>query len=247
MKIIIVGSGDTLEAELVRQAFANPTITSVVAIAPDQTDPLPYHHDDPKLISLILPLDVQGMSKANNETFGSSACIWNVGPRTRGWRNKIGIDDAASCIFELLSGITWIKSQREEYLRNPNGLSYSNVAFRFVYVSSSTSMSPQKLKRVPNLSAVQDAIDKLVPPALEVSQRRVESYIAKPGSIIEPRSANNLGRMMKTAGSWLKDGFAFRSRIKLREVAAALVELAAKGNQNDVFSNKDLIKLGGGE
>ncbi|KAM0172847.1 hypothetical protein ACHAPF_007104 [Botrytis cinerea] len=108
-------------------------------------------------------------------------------------------------------------------------------------------MSPQKLKRVPNLSAVQDAIDKLVPPALEVSQRRVESYIAKPGSIIEPRSANNLGRMMKTAGSWLKDGFAFRSRIKLREIAAALVELAAKGNQNDVFSNKDLIKLGGGE
>ncbi|KAM0172846.1 hypothetical protein ACHAPF_007103 [Botrytis cinerea] len=75
MKIIIVGSGDTLGAELVRQALANPTITSVVAIAPDQTDPLPYHHDDPKLISLILPLDVQGMSKANNETFGSSACI----------------------------------------------------------------------------------------------------------------------------------------------------------------------------
>lgn len=78
MKIIIVGSGDTLGAELVRQALANPTITSVVAIAPDQTDPLPYHHDDPKLISLILPLDVQGMSKANNETFGSSACIWYV-------------------------------------------------------------------------------------------------------------------------------------------------------------------------
>ncbi|TEY40698.1 hypothetical protein BOTCAL_0427g00110 [Botryotinia calthae] len=244
MKIIIVGSADILGAELVRQALANPAITSVVAIAPEQRDPLPYHNGDPRLVSLTLPLDVQGMSKANDEAFGSSACIWNVGPTTRGWRNRIGIKDVALYIFNLLSGITWIEGQREEYLKNPNGLSYSSVPFRFVYVSSSTSMSPQKLKMISNLRAIQDAIDKLVPPAVEKSKGRLQSYIVKPGSIVRPGTGNSLGRMMKSAGSWLRDGFAFRFRIELGEIAAALVKVAAEGNANDVLSNKDLIRIG---
>ncbi|KXX80361.1 Protein FMP52, mitochondrial [Madurella mycetomatis] len=237
MKLIVAGSTGFVAGEIIRQALANPAITSIVALgrrpAPEPANTGPTA-DVTKLKSVILQdLGNEYPESVKKELSGADACIWTIAitpskSATMPWEQTVKV-----CRDYAIKGI-------ETLSQLPRG-SQGKTPLRFVYISGSNSeRDPSKKPMIlGDYCLMRGEAESRILELAKQSNGAVEACVAKPGLISGPeKPAAILQR-------------AFLSLIgvpgiKVSEVSAALVHQVVNGFEKETLLNEDMVRIAQG-
>nr|CDP29391.1 Putative protein of unknown function [Podospora anserina S mat+] len=236
MKLIIAGSTGFLATELTRQSLSNPLITSLITLGrkpcppPDPSTLLP-NADLSKLKSVILE-DFDRDDYPDNiksDLSNADACIWTIAItpaqlKTVPWETTVKV-----CRDYAVTGIKVISSLTDKRL------------FRFVYVSGANAVRDPAKKPLllGDYCVLRGEAENKILEFGKTSGGRVEVAIAKPGIISGPtKETGVLARVFF--------GVVGIGKVRVGQVAGALLEGVAKGFERETYENEDLVRVGSG-
>ncbi|OOG00093.1 hypothetical protein ASPCADRAFT_203986 [Aspergillus carbonarius ITEM 5010] len=229
MKLIITGATGLLGTELIRQSLQNNKITQVIALArkPIQID----HVNSSKLKSVVIRDYGEYPDDVKAEFVGADACIWTVAITPF---RQIQFDFAEikrvcqACTAEGFNAIYEAGPARP---------------FRFLYVSGSgTPRDPTRRPMVWGDYQVMRGETELMVLNFPSKHKDVEVCIAKPGAITNSNSWFRvvIGSMFSVLNLFTRA----IPNVHLSEVAAALLNQAVQGFEQETLHNSDLVRIG---
>ncbi|KAM7212106.1 hypothetical protein V8F06_012506 [Rhypophila decipiens] len=233
MKLIVVGSTGFVATEVIRQALSNPAITSIVGVgrrqvpAPENTWP----GADPAKFKSIVMEDWETYSEAvKKELSNADACIWTIAVTpsqlsSTPWETTVKI-----CRDYAIKGIENIAALPRT----------GSKPFRFVYISGANAERDPAKKPffLGEYCVLRGEAESLVLEFAKKSNGTVEAAVAKPGIISGPGRETALVKK-------LFFGLIGLSKIRVYEIAAALVDQVVNGFEKDTLENVDMVRIGG--
>ncbi|KAK3323016.1 hypothetical protein B0H66DRAFT_218375 [Apodospora peruviana] len=235
MKLIVGGSTGFVATEVIRQALSDPSITSIVAIG-RRSVTAPSPSADPtttsKLTSVVVPdADWENYPAAVKTAIaGAGACIWTVavtpdGLKTTPWETTVKTcRDYAIYALKTMAAAT------------------SEKPFRFVYMSGVNAVRDpaEKPLLLGDYCVLRGEAENLVLEYARTSGGAVEAAVAKPGVISGP------GRETSFLRGVFLHGIVRLPKIRVDEIAAAMLHAVLSGFEDDTLSNPDMVRIGQG-
>ncbi|WP_394830007.1 hypothetical protein LVJ94_26220 [Pendulispora rubella] len=236
MKLIVAGSTGFVGTEVIRQALANPAVTSIAALArrvttvPQSTGP---GADTTKLTSVVCEDFERYPERVTRELAGADACIWLIGVTPSHLKKMPWQEVRKICLDYTVAGL----AASAQLPRAP-----ASKPFRFLYVSGANAeRDPRKKPWVlGDYCLLRGDVESRVLEHAKESRGAVEACIAKPGLIDAP---GRTGLMMKTVQT-IGRSLIGLPKVDLGEMAAALLEQAVNGLEKDTLLNADLVRIG---
>ncbi|KAK0716605.1 hypothetical protein B0T21DRAFT_375201 [Apiosordaria backusii] len=235
MKLIVAGSTGFVATEIIRQSLSNPSITSIVALGrkpaptPVASTLLP-NADLSKLKSVTLDnFDTTDYpDNVKSELANADACIWTIAItpsqlKSTPWETTVKV-----CRDYAVNGIKAISSLTEK------------KPFRFVYISGSNAVRDPAKKPLllGDYCVLRGEAENQILEFAKNSGGKVEVAIAKPGIISGP--TKETGALAKVFFGIIGIG-----KVRVGQIAGALVEGVTKGFEKETYENADLVRIGG--
>ncbi|RMZ90179.1 hypothetical protein DV736_g2595, partial [Chaetothyriales sp. CBS 134916] len=228
MKLIVAGSTGLVGKEVVRQALANPAVTSVVALARREEN---YEAgpggDKSKLVPAIVPNFSVYDDEVKEKLADADAVIWTVAITPS---KSIGQDPEEVkrvCDDFTFLGLDAITSARKN----------KTTPLRFLYISGllasrDKSVIPDSVPKeiLPYLHMRCDIVNKLVARA-EKRPEQINLLEVRPGLITYP-------------GIQLSERTKIYPQIPLQQLSAALLDQVINGYEKDPLHHEDLVRVG---
>jgi hypothetical protein len=252
MKLIVAGSTGFMGTEVIRQAIANPAITSLIALSRRPT-PVPANAgpDVAKLKSVVCE-DFENYSEAvKRELAGADACIWTIA-LTPSQSMKATLEETRKiCLDYLVTGLETISK-----VPRPDG-----KALRFIYMSGAKVARDQSKRpwvladysllrvsfpyipyiMVTDLLILKGECENRVFAHARASNGAMEVCVAKPGFIGVP--PGRIGPVMSALGAVARAVLSVPA-VDVSEAAASMLYQAINGIEQDTLSNEDMIRVG---
>ncbi|KAJ7623168.1 hypothetical protein FB45DRAFT_97536 [Roridomyces roridus] len=214
MKYILTGSTGFVGSEVLAQLCRRSTVSSIVVLT---RRPLPEStRADPKIQSIVMKDFNVYTDDVVEKIAGADACIWALGARAV--VPEVEIDYPLALARAVLS------------TRAPG-----SKPFRYIYCSGMFAERDQSksLWFSQRLRHIKGAAENSIIACADEHKGSWETYIAKPGMVIKP--ANDGLKQMLTSPM---------GNIRVDELAAAMIDIVANGNEEQTFLNADLVAKG---
>ncbi|RDA88388.1 hypothetical protein CP532_5548 [Ophiocordyceps camponoti-leonardi (nom. inval.)] len=232
MKLIVAGGTGFVGSEIIRQALAHPAVTSVVALARRET-PVPPDAPPGKLKSVVCSDFENYPDGVKRDLAGADACVWTIAVTPAQLRSVSWEQTCKICRDYALTGIkTLARLPRSDPSR----------PLRFVYISGSNAVrDPAKKPWVlGDYCIMRGDVESRVLGYARESQGALQVAVAKPGLIHVPDSTGQLMRALQLVGCALIG----LPQITITDVAAALLDQAINGIDQETLDNENLTRIG---
>ncbi|PWY64731.1 hypothetical protein BO94DRAFT_629345 [Aspergillus sclerotioniger CBS 115572] len=231
MKLIVTGATGLLGTEVIRQSLQNNKITQVIALA---RKPVQVDINSSKLKSVVIRDYGEYPDDVKADLSGADACIWTVAV-TPFRQTQFDFAEirrvCRDCTAEGFNAIYEAGSARP---------------LRFLYVSATgTPRDPAQRPMVWGDYQVMRGETELMVLDFPSKYKDVEVCIAKPGAITNSNSWFRvvIGSMFSVLNLFTRA----IPNVHLTEVAAALLNQAVQGFEQETLDNSDLVRIGQAE
>ncbi|RFU80021.1 hypothetical protein TARUN_2243 [Trichoderma arundinaceum] len=239
MKLIIVGSSGFVGSELIREALANPAVTSVVGLGRRKT-PVPENLSNPadaaKLTSVVCYDFLSYSDNVKQQLSNADACIWLMAVTLPNSKAMPWDEVRKICLDYTIAGL-------ETLSKLPRG----NAAkpLRFLYLSGANTERDQTKKPwvLGDYSLLRGEVETRVLDFAKNSNGAIEACIGKPGLIRDSQQ----GSVLMSTSQYIVTSLTGIPMIYLHEVAAALLNQTIKGFEKETLENEDLARIGKAE
>ncbi|KAH0499066.1 hypothetical protein TgHK011_006283 [Trichoderma gracile] len=236
MKLIVVGSSGFVGKEVVRQALANPAITSVVGLSRRQT-PIPESlkgsSDADKLTSVVADDLLNYSDTVRQHLANADACIWLMAVTPNKSASMPWEEVRKVCLDYTIHGL-------EELSKAPRN--DTSKPLRFVYVSGANAERDPAKKPwlLGEYSLMRGEVEARGLDFAKNSNNAIEACIVKPGFI---RDAEN-GSFLLNAFQNVVSSVISVPVVYLHDVAATLLAQALDGIEKETLECADIARIG---
>ncbi|PHH78872.1 hypothetical protein CDD80_6081 [Ophiocordyceps camponoti-rufipedis] len=232
MKLIVAGGTGFVATEVIRQALSHPAVTSVVALSRRET-PVPPDVPPGKFTSVVCSDFEDYPDAVKREISGADACIWTIAVTpakvfSLSWEQVCSIcrDYPVAAVKALC------KLPRSD----------SSRPIRFIYISGSNAARDpaQKPWVLGDYCVMRGDVETRVLDYARESKGAMEAVVVKPGLIQTPDSTGALTKAAQYIGCALIS----LPKITIADIAAALLDQAVNGIEQDTLDNDELARIG---
>ncbi|KAL7820164.1 hypothetical protein V8C44DRAFT_315648 [Trichoderma aethiopicum] len=236
MKLIVVGSSGFVGKEVVRQALANPAVTSVVGLSRRETpvpESLEGSSDANKLTSIVVDDFMNYSDAVKQHLANADACIWLMAVTPNKSATMPWDQVRKVCLDYTIHGLEELSKARRNDTSKP---------LTFIYVSGANAERDPAKKPwlLGEYCIMRGEVEARVLEFAKTSNNAIEACIVKPGFI---RDAEHGSFLLNTFQNVLSG--VIRVPVNyLHDVAATLLAQAMEGVEKETLECADIVRIG---